>query len=777
MSRRKPNAAPVTLFPFLAVLMCTMGALIVLLVLVSAQVRDDAVAKAKEVRSRRDEPEVTEPNIEVPILPVVSEPEPVLAEAKPEPLPPMPNLDGSRRTLAGLDERERSLKKALGDRDAKLAALNEEVDAVRRETALAAAQRQQLEADLKQAVRVRQAAMNQLSELDAERARLLASIRESKKMIEQRQRELNADNEFVIVPFDGRSGTARRPIIIECTDRSIRFVSEEIELTPQQLLGFTPENNPLLAGANEIVRYWATRNSVQENPGSEPVPYVLLVVRPSGTVGFYLARKFLAGLGADHGYELIEEDFVFSAPPSDPRAREMALAAIAELLATGQSKRPPESTFSESLTNSGDGPRGGGREDDGPRGTGSRGTFSGMTNSGRDMQSFDSRVLRHGAGPASSGLPASSGFFNSNNFQKHQSGTAPERTGAGLASSGARLNPESGERIRTGNGLSGRSDPEQNGVGQRPASPPGSIAGGSPENRSSEGNARLLTGPGGAGGSDLPIGLRSAPQLGTLRTSSGQPEPPKPFDFSTGPDPLIAAPANPRGSAGTGDDPQLAGGAGSAGSIARDAASPRGENDLLTAPEGLIRPDFESSGASPSGSAGRPANLAASQKSSSSGSAAPANDSPGAASDGTPESQLTMSASSGNSPRRQPPQNVRRQWGIRNPAGTIALEKSIVIHAGRDKVVIDGKFKVTRTVDRAPTQIVDWTILAMDRVATEWGVPPRRFYWVPAVTLIVEPGGDLLRGPLEDALRRSGVSVETRFSDGSVFESPAGGAP
>ncbi|MDA1248139.1 MAG: hypothetical protein O2820_02840 [Planctomycetota bacterium] len=771
MSRRKPNAAPVTLFPFLAVLMCTMGALIVLLVLVSAQVRDDAVAKAKEVRSQRDGPEVTEPVIEVPLLPVVSEPQPVLAEAKLEPLPPMPNLDGLRRTLAGLDERERSLKKALGDRDANLAALNEEVDTVRRETALAAAQRKQLETDLKQAVRARQAALNQLSELDSERARLLASILESKKMIEQRQREFNAGNQFVIVPFDGKSGTNRRPIIIECTDRSIRFVSEEIELTPQQLLGFTPENNPLLAGANEIVRFWATHNSVQKYPGSEPVPYVLLVVRPSGTVGFYLARKFLAGLGADQGYELIEEDFEFSAPPSDPRAREMALAAIAEMLATGRTSRPPESTFSENLTTIGAGPRGSGQEDDGPRGTGSRGTFSGMTNSGRDMQSFDSRVLRHGAGPASSG------FFNSNNFQKHQSGTASERTGAGLASSGARFNPQSGERIRTGNDFSSGAEPERNGVGQRPAGPPGSITGGSPENRSSEGNANLLTGPGGAGGSDLPIGLRSAPQLGTLGTSSGQPEPPKPFDFSAGPDPLIAAPANPRGSAGTGDDPQPGGGAGSAGSVAGDAAFPRGEGDLLTAPERLPRSESDPSGASPSGSAGRPENLAASQKSSSSGSAAPTNGSPGAASDGTPESQLTMSAPSRNSPRRQPPQNVRRQWGIRNPAGTIALEKSIVIHASREKIVIDGKYKITRTDDRAPAQIVDWTLLAMDRVATEWGVPPRQFYWVPAVTLVVEPGGDLLRGPLEDALRRNGVSVETRFSDGSVFESPAGGAP
>ena len=106
---------------------------------------------------------------------------------------------------------------------------------------------------------------------------------------------------------------------------------------------------------------------------------------------------------------------------------------------------------------------------------------------------------------------------------------------------------------------------------------------------------------------------------------------------------------------------------------------------------------------------------------------------------------------------------IRRQWGIRNPAGTIALEKPITIRIDREKVIIDRKFKITRTVNRSPSQISEWTLLAIDRVANEWGVPPKRFYWVPAVTLIIEPGGELMREPLDDRLKRNGVSVETEF--------------
>jgi hypothetical protein len=757
MSRRKPNAAPVTLFPFLAVLMCTMGALIVLLVLVSAQVRDDAVAKAQEERDSQVEPEP--PSEQVPLLPVVSEPEPILVEAKP--LPPMPNLEGLRRILAELDERERSLRNALADRDAKLAALNAAAEAALRETALAAAQRKQLEANLKLAVRARQAALNELSELDSERARLLASIRESKVMIEQRQRELNADNEFVIIPFDGKSGTSRRPIIIECTDRAIRFVSEEIELTPNQLLGFTPQNNPLLAGANEIVRFWATRNSVQEDPESEPVPYVLLVVRPSGTVGFYLARKFLAGLGADHGYELIEEDFDYSAPPSDPRAREMALAAIAEMLATGRSRNEP-STFSESLAAGGSTPGG----NTGRGQPGGRGTFSGMTNSGRDMRSFDSRVLRHGAGPASSG------FFNSNDFQKHQDGVGRE-PGAGRP--GTRLT-ESPSRFGSGKPGSGNRGGLRTGVGQGSSGKSGVVSGSSVAGGAVGDSSAENQGVGGTGASDLPIGLQSTPQLGALGGASGQSAPPKPFDFSTGQEPLIAASGDPRSSSGTGPNEQSASdGPGRRGT--KNGETTQTDGDSLTTERG---PDGRPAGSasarrSPPGSV--PGQRTRSTAARAAQSASSGGGSPGSASEGTPESQLTMSASPRSSTQRRRPLNVRRQWGIRNPSGTIALEKSIVIFASQDKVVIDRKFKITRTVDRAPGQIIDWTILAMDKVAGEWGVPPRRFYWVPAVTLVIEPGGDLLRGPLEDKLRRSGVSVETRFSDASVFESPAGGAP
>ncbi|MBC8291004.1 MAG: hypothetical protein H8E37_11880, partial [Planctomycetes bacterium] len=378
---------------------------------------------------------------------------------------------------------------------------------------------------------------------------------------------------------------------------------EDIEQTPKQLDGSKPDNNPLLAGTNQIVQFWANYNAVQADSESQPVPYVLLVVRPSGTVGFYLARKFLAGLGADSGYELVEEDLEFSAPESDPRAREMALAAISEMLAT-RTQRGDAATFSETLEDDGDldgagngrgGSRNGTAGGTGRNGTGAAGGGPGKGRGGTGNssppnalaaaaeagRSFDSRLLRHGPS-------ASDSFFESGRFRKHQS--------------------------RAEGGISGGSSTgETRGSGFGPGRPRNGVRGGT-GNRTQ--GFKTGSGPGdsaaassGSGASNDPIGLRSTPQPGTIGKPGGSPVEPKPFQFSTGPDPLVAGPENSAsnqngGEAGTSrlesglDDSSSApsGRKGTAGS-----GRPAG-NDLKAEPE-IGEPSLSGTGQTPDGSA------------------------------------------------------------------------------------------------------------------------------------------------------------------------------
>lgn len=810
MARGRSNAAPVSLFPFLAVLMCTMGALIVLLVLVSAQVRDDAVAKAKQDREKEDaaehEPE-PEPVISVPEPEVIAKEDPVLEPLPPvEPLPEALDLAAMRRSLAQLTAEFNAKKKELDRRRDQLAALQSETEVTQRDIQLAAASRRKLEEELNRATQQRDLAEKELAGLDTERTRILKAIAESKKLILNQQKKLAGGTEFEVIPFEGLRGTARRPIIIECTDKAIRFVSEDIELTPKQLIGFKPDSNPLLAGANQIVQFWANYNAVQANPESQPVPYVLLVVRPSGTVGFYLARKFLAGLGADSGYELVEEDLEFSAPESDPRAREMALAAISEMLAS-RIERGSALSFSEALDKGGDpdgaagrerggsrnGTAGGaGRAPSGGRGNSPGGVRNSLAEAAESGQSFDSRILRHGPSAADS-------FFESSRFRNRgQNGDGgPEGISRGAAGQPGRR-PGSGSL--TGTPGTSRSGAGRTGAGKG-------------------GTGQAGTGQGGNGeqGSETP-GLIPVPRLGAIGERSPGSGTPKPFEFSTGPDPLVAGPgsAGPRGNpfeesaAGSPDGPGTepgnlnSGEKGTPSTVAGSEDETGNGNSKTGSKDAKAQPGSRQGDA---GSPGKPSETVPSRTSSavaaiestthpllknqgnSQSAGGSGNGPPGES--GGPAGTLPLPLSVGNpsierpqptidaSRQRPVTRGIRRQWGIRNPAGTIALEKPITIRIDREKVIIDRKFKITRTVNRSPSQISEWTLLAIDRVAGEWGVPPKRFYWVPAVTLIIEPGGELMREPLDDRLKRNGVSVETEFVESTrpPIASKPGGTP
>src|SRR5687767_1202487 len=108
MSRRSTSHS-VSLFPFLAVLMCALGALILLLLVTAGRIRDEAVAKAHEAMQLALS--VAEPP---PLLEVA--PEPVTPQPVPEPIllpAPGPTAEELRRdweqTVADLEMRHARL--------------------------------------------------------------------------------------------------------------------------------------------------------------------------------------------------------------------------------------------------------------------------------------------------------------------------------------------------------------------------------------------------------------------------------------------------------------------------------------------------------------------------------------------------------------------------------------------------------------------------------------------------------------------------------------------
>lgn len=337
MSRR-PSSPSVSLFPFLAVLMCALGALILLLLVTAGRIRNEAFEKALAADAAPITKPVVAPSAEVVPEPVV-QPEPFPA-AIPEPLPPAsPTAEELRReweqAVADLERREAELAAAL---DAALRSAQEAQTALARaESEIGARQGQSAALDAQRSELIDAAGVRA-----ARQARLEWELTEVNTELERvRRRNQEDQGRFRVMPYDGQSGTTRRPILIECTAHGLTFAAEGITLTPEQLNGFSPIKNPLLAGVDALITYWSVQDlkglTADDRTGS---PYVLLIVRPGGAVGYYVARRLLEAMNDPYGYELVTEEQQFRWPDRNPQAAAVCQAAIDAVLAQKSRLQP-----------------------------------------------------------------------------------------------------------------------------------------------------------------------------------------------------------------------------------------------------------------------------------------------------------------------------------------------------------------------------------------------------------------------------------------------------
>jgi hypothetical protein len=338
MSRRQASSSgTVSLFPFLAVLVCAMGALILLLLVTTRRIRQQSMAE-KVIVQQTEVPRATaKPH--APVQPGLSTPVTTVATAaSPDPadLPLLPLLAGDPPTkshdptpalleeLATLEARQAALAGAVAQREQELARLDATTaahsQALQQQQSAAAEQADEKERLNKLYVRLRQQQDDTEQRAD-----------ELRKQIQQTRDQLaEADSKFAVIPYDGHSGTTRRPIIIECTADRLTFVSEGISLEATDLNGFPPRYNPLLYVTQALVRYWERQQRSDADIGK---PYVMLVVRPGGTTGYYVARGLLAPMGDSFGYELVTDDQQFAWPASDAEAIAICRTIIDKMLA------------------------------------------------------------------------------------------------------------------------------------------------------------------------------------------------------------------------------------------------------------------------------------------------------------------------------------------------------------------------------------------------------------------------------------------------------------
>ncbi len=795
MARSQRTSNPVTLFPFLAVLLCTIGALVLMLVVVSAGIRKDAVATAKQrsdavakslhstelvgVEPATDQSPVESPSAMTPLL-TVQEPtadqrsiDPMFA-VEPRPSPIKEASPGMLADIADLSRVARKLEADVATRAQRLQSVSVKTHALQKQLRTVKAQQDDLQLQIIRTASQRTKLEESTGELRVENQQIIEWLDESRKLIDEHKNQL-VSPVHSIVPYDGQTGTVRRPIIIECVDEVVRFEAEQVEIPMAVLQKFSPEQNPLASGVTALFRYWMAKEQVAD-PGRQPrKPYALILVRPSGAEAFSSAVFALDELVGDFGYELVETDFLYEVPETTADAvRECRAAVEAEI------RRGP--IRSRRMLN--------------PQGP-------------LDI----SRVAR---GPA-----ASRGFFSSSDFRNRRAAGSEHGDGSGSASDDSTVN---GEDAKVGEAVA-KAAAERREADLK---------------ASAERSRKLLSGRGAEGASLLEKGLpssfdesRAAALADAARLEAALAEAARSGDFS-GND--AGVDESPRNFVGLSDEPFREASAGSPATLNKDAAGepPRwlastddrsvfdadGTNSEAGKLGGAFNPRQSQAGTSDvdkgkgqsggfgegsteeTGDGRRVPNSTTSQGPAGDGvadqgsrggeSSQPFSGESTSASDGqdsqtthgqtnqespgsTPGSASSMTSAGGEDGPSSPsiptiqarPESrslrsikTQRRWGKSHPNASLGLEKVVEVRIETGRIVVGNQFQVTRTPERSEADIVKLTIQTIEHLANQWNWPPPRFYWVPSVSLVFEPAEQRLGMLLGAAVEEAGAGLE-----------------
>jgi len=199
----------------------------------------------------------------------------------------------------------------LADLQARLALAERETQRVREELDRLAQLAQQFDTQTSatpEEVEHLQRLLTQQQQRRAEAELELAKLREEASRMEK---------SYAIIPPRRPDGTFRRPIYIECRGNRVIIQPEGIELVPGDFQFLGEPANPFDTVLRTIREYYIETGQIVR--GSEPYP--LLIVRPSGVEMFSKAMHATGNWVRDFGYEIVSEDWNIQYPEPDEELR------------------------------------------------------------------------------------------------------------------------------------------------------------------------------------------------------------------------------------------------------------------------------------------------------------------------------------------------------------------------------------------------------------------------------------------------------------------------
>ncbi|MGO9112970.1 MAG: hypothetical protein ACLP9L_27370 [Thermoguttaceae bacterium] len=753
------GAPRLSLFPFLAVLICTMGALMLLLLFVTRQARlqaakETAAKNAEQQSSITSEMEMVEWRVEQ-LKKSRKETEAHRAEAR---LVLGHIEDHGRRLRDQFQELSRQAKKAAeeGLKPGRFIAAGEE-------------ELRQVEGQVAEA---------------------------QQRLTQAQQTAANRPKSYAIVPYDGPNRTRRRPIYIECRGDAVVLQPENIAFSEADFDEPLGPGNPLAAAVRAAREQMLLQGSVDPKNAGEPYP--LLLVRPAGIPAYDCALAAMKSWGSEFGYELINEDWQLKYPPPDPnlakamvQARDLARQEHARLIAAAPSKygkRPRSGSF-RSSTGGEAGEQGGAGEGESPgfysskpsdryahgyAGDGSppRGR-SGNGNGGSGGSGESGRNSGSGSGGGSDGPNGDAEFAANNPYAALPASGAvgsPAMLPGGMGS-GSGYGPSGGAGGAPGSGVAGGAvgSPAMlpGGMGSGSGYGPGGGAGGAPGTGVAGGAAGPpVMFPGGMGngsGYGPGSGVGSAPGSGVAGGAAGSPS------ISPGGNGISNAVAGgPAGAPNT----NASGGANNyppPGS--QYAMQPNGQpaaSSSTTA--GVVRPDGYINGQP---NDGNPAPVRPNPPSSmATAPAAPLRPGEWRPSEDPPKPDRDAEEKEKNEKKKHPYDKVKMDhdqddWALRNASRhAAAISRPIHVECYADRIVVvpDAGSSEPQVIlcDTGGRRDADKLVAAVWEIMDTWGMAGREMYWRPILNFYVAPGAEPRMLDLTRSLEGSGLVIERK---------------
>jgi len=287
-SRHRPGPA-ISLFPFLAVLICTMGALVPLLLAIARQARLQALQEAASKAAQQQDDVHNERGLV----------QWRIGQLKTSRRKTEEQLGESRLVLGHIEDHARRLR-------GQVAGLQATWDDL--ETLGSAGSRQHAEVEV------------ELQQVRTEITRAEQQLGDARRAAAQREPS------YAVVPYEGPNQTRRRPIYIECTAEAVILQPEGLALGAADFEGPLGPGNPLAAALRATREYLLTHGGFDPQQSGEPYP--LLLVRPEGVAAYWAARAAMKSWGPEFGYELIDEGWKLDFPKPDPELARVLHQAV-----------------------------------------------------------------------------------------------------------------------------------------------------------------------------------------------------------------------------------------------------------------------------------------------------------------------------------------------------------------------------------------------------------------------------------------------------------------